>query len=99
MNRSRPASLSMSSSPSPLPSPLPTPAPVPTSGPTALRSVPDPRFDHAACGLLRTLAVGTIVAVNASFCDWVGYAPDALIAVRRVQELFTIGGRLFHQSH
>jgi PAS domain S-box-containing protein len=56
-------------------------------------------FDHAACGLLTTATDGTIVRVNATFCVWVGYSADELLEHRRVQDLLTIGGKVFHQTH
>src|SRR5687768_6179829 len=56
-------------------------------------------FDAAACGLLRTSDAGAIQRVNRTFCTWLGYEPDALIGRRRLQDLFTMGGRIFHQTH
>jgi phosphoserine phosphatase RsbU/P len=55
-------------------------------------------LDHAACGLLRTDSVGAILAVNRTFCGWTGYAREELIG-RKLPELLTIGGRIFHQTH
>ena len=59
----------------------------------------DTLYEHAACGLLLTEADGTIIGANATFCGWVGYAREELVARRRVQDLLTIGGRVFHQTH
>ncbi len=56
-------------------------------------------LDQAACGLLRTDGDGLFVWVNAPFCAWVGYAREDLVGRLKLQELFTIGGRLFHQTH
>ena len=53
----------------------------------------------AACGLVHTDAGGTFLRVNRTFCSWVGYEPDALIGACRLQDLFTMGGKLFHQTH
>ncbi len=63
--------------------------------------VPDAEelFDEAACGLIVTALDGVILKVNATFCDWVGIPREALVEKRRLQELFTIGGRIFHQTH
>jgi sigma-B regulation protein RsbU (phosphoserine phosphatase) len=55
-------------------------------------------LDLAPCALLRTMPDGSIVRVNATFCHWVGYEREELIG-RRLQELLTIGGRIFHQTH
>ncbi|MBC7896565.1 MAG: response regulator [Cytophagaceae bacterium] len=59
----------------------------------------DALFEHAACGLLVTSPDGTIQRVNTTFCEWLGYAADELISTRRVQDLITVGGRIFHQTH
>ena len=56
-------------------------------------------FDRAACGLLVTDPNGLIRKVNTTFCQWLGFAAEALVDKRRVQDLFTMGGRVFHQTH
>ena len=56
-------------------------------------------FQHAPCGLLVTGADGMIRRVNATFCNWTGYSEQELVGVRRVSELLTMGGRVFHQTH
>ncbi|MDP3151914.1 MAG: ATP-binding protein [Archangium sp.] len=55
-------------------------------------------FENAACGLVLTNPDGTIVRVNATFCSWTGFTAVELVG-RRVQELLTMGGRIFHQTH
>ena len=55
-------------------------------------------LDLAPCGLLRIDTGGTILRVNATFCQWVEYDRQALLG-RRLQDLMTIGGRIFHQTH
>ena len=50
------------------------------------------------CGLLCTDGSGTIVRVNATFSRWIGQPEVALIG-RRLPDLLTIGGRIFHQTH
>jgi sigma-B regulation protein RsbU (phosphoserine phosphatase) len=56
-------------------------------------------YDHAACGLLVTDADGTIRIVNATFCAWTGHARAELVGRRRLQDLLTVGARIFHQTH
>jgi sigma-B regulation protein RsbU (phosphoserine phosphatase) len=56
-------------------------------------------LDDVACGLMRTAEDGTILRVNRAFCDWVAQPPDALLHRRRFQDLLTMGGRIFHQTH
>lgn len=55
--------------------------------------------DDAACGLLQTNDRGLILLVNQTFCDWVGFTKQELIGKRKLQELFSVGGRIFHQTH
>ncbi|KAB0570208.1 PAS domain S-box protein [Pseudomonas palleroniana] len=55
-------------------------------------------FDNAACALAVTAEDGTIVRANARFGDWLGFDPDEL-GGRRFQDLLTMGGRIFHQTH
>jgi phosphoserine phosphatase RsbU/P len=56
-------------------------------------------YDRAACGLLVTAADGTILVVNDTFCRWIGIARDDLVGRRKLQELLTVGARIFHQTH
>jgi sigma-B regulation protein RsbU (phosphoserine phosphatase) len=54
--------------------------------------------DEAPCGLLQADGDGTLLWVNRTFCRWTGYAAEEL-AGRRFQDLLTMGGRIFHQTH
>jgi phosphoserine phosphatase RsbU/P len=56
-------------------------------------------FNEAACGLARTTGDGTFLHVNRRLCDWVGYSPEELCGGMKLQELLTMGGRIFHQTH
>jgi signal transduction histidine kinase/CheY-like chemotaxis protein len=56
-------------------------------------------FEHAPCGLLVTTADGAILRANAAACDWFGYREAELVGQKRVQDLLSIGGRLFFQTH
>ena len=70
---------------------------MPTGGEPALTA--DALYEHAPCGLLVTGREGTIRRVNATFCGWTGYEPEALVGQRKLQDLLTMGGRIFHQTH
>ncbi|HLL11302.1 MAG TPA: PAS domain-containing sensor histidine kinase [Rubrivivax sp.] len=59
----------------------------------------DELFDHAACGLLLTTPDGTIRRANNTFCQWTGYDCAQLSNQRRIQDLLTMGGKIFHQTH
>lgn len=56
-------------------------------------------FDDAPCALARTTDKGLLLRVNAAFCTWLGYADEELVGKRRLQDLFTMGGKIFHQTH
>ncbi|MGJ7486997.1 ATP-binding protein [Variovorax sp. LT2P21] len=60
---------------------------------------PESLYEEAPCGLLVTATDGTILKVNATFCGWVGHSAAELVGHKRVADLLTIGGRIFHQTH
>ncbi|MDN3222107.1 PAS domain-containing sensor histidine kinase [Pseudomonas nunensis] len=55
-------------------------------------------FEQAPCGLVVTKEDGTILRSNQTFSLWIGFDAQALIG-RRFQDLLTMGGRIFHQTH
>ena len=59
----------------------------------------DRLWEQAACGLLLTDANGLVLRANATFCGWIGVEADALLGQRRLQDLMTVGARIFHQTH
>jgi PAS domain S-box-containing protein len=77
-----------------------------------MHSVPDPRsqlgrlleedpadlYENAPMGYLSTLPDGEIVKVNRTFCAWTGRLADELLGTR-FQDLLTVGGRIFHETH
>lgn len=56
-------------------------------------------LDAAPCGLLQTADDGTILRANRTFCAWIGHSTEALVGKRRLPDLLTMGGRIFHQTH
>ncbi|MEJ8859386.1 ATP-binding protein [Variovorax robiniae] len=56
-------------------------------------------FDEFPTALLVTSITGNILKVNKTFCTWLGIERDDLVGRKRLQELFTMGGRIFHQTH
>lgn len=63
-------------------------------------SLPDPQtlFEEAPCGLVVTKEDGTILRANLTFSHWIGFSQPELCG-KRFQELLTMGGRIFHQTH
>lgn len=55
---------------------------MPTGSALALKA--DALYEHAPCGLLVTGPEGTIRRVNATFCGWTGYEPEALVGQRKL---------------
>lgn len=55
-------------------------------------------LDQAACGLMQTDATGLLLRVNRTFCTWLGYTAADLVGRRRLQDLLTMGGQIFHQT-
>ena len=60
--------------------------------------VPADLFDSAACALAVTSEDGTLVQTNARFSEWLGFSAAELCG-KRFQDLLTMGGRIFHQTH
>lgn len=56
-------------------------------------------LDAAPCGLLQTDARGLILWANRLFCSWVDCEHADVVGHRTIQELFSAGGRIFHQTH
>jgi sigma-B regulation protein RsbU (phosphoserine phosphatase) len=59
----------------------------------------DALFDGLPCGILVTSVRGTILKVNQTLCNWLGFTREELVERKKLQELFTMGGRIFHQTH
>jgi sigma-B regulation protein RsbU (phosphoserine phosphatase) len=56
-------------------------------------------YEHAACGLLLTDAGGAILQANRTGVTWLGYPRQELTGGMRLQDLLSIGGRVFYQTH
>lgn len=60
--------------------------------------MPAELFDSAACALAVTAEDGTILQANTRFGEWLGFSTTELCG-RRFQDLLTMDGRIFHQTH
>ncbi len=56
-------------------------------------------YENAPCGYLSTLPDGTFLRVNDTFLSWTGYGRADLLGRRRFQDLLTVGGRIFCETH
>jgi PAS domain S-box-containing protein len=64
-----------------------------------LEEDPDELYEHAPCGYLSTLPDGTIVRLNQTFLAWTGHAREQLLKRRRFQDLLTVPGKIFYDTH
>ncbi|GIJ52608.1 SpoIIE family protein phosphatase [Virgisporangium aurantiacum] len=62
-------------------------------------SDPDERLSNAPCGYLSTRMDGTIVGVNETLLEWLGYERDELVGYTTFQSLLAIGGRIYYETH
>jgi serine/threonine-protein kinase RsbW len=63
-----------------------------------LEEDPADLYENAPMGYLSTLPDGRIVKVNRTFCAWTGRPPEELLGTR-FQDLLSVGGRVFHETH
>ncbi|MBD8612482.1 PAS domain-containing sensor histidine kinase [Pseudomonas putida] len=56
-------------------------------------------YQQAPCALVLTNDKGLILKVNQTFCHWLAYTHEQLVGVRKLQELLTVGSRIFYQTH
>lgn len=64
-----------------------------------LRETVEELFDHAPCGYLSTLPDGTIILANQTFVSWTGHTRDWLLSGVHFQDLLTIPGKIYHDTH
>ena len=56
-------------------------------------------FEDAPCGYLVTHVDGTIVMVNRTFEAWTGLRRDQLLDGTRLQDLLSVGGQIYYETH
>jgi len=64
-------------------------------------SIPGPEqlYDSAPCGLLLADGNGDVLLVNDVLCTWLQCGREELVGRKRFQDLLTVGGRIFWQTH
>ena len=76
--------------------------PDPREGPAGLRRLleddPADLYENAPCGYFSALPDGQLVKANHTFCEWTGRPVGQLIGLR-FQDLLSIGGRVFYETH
>jgi PAS domain S-box-containing protein len=56
-------------------------------------------YESAPCGYVTARPDGTIVRVNRTLLDWTGHERGALLSGRGIQDLLTVPGRIFYETH
>lgn len=56
-------------------------------------------YEEAPCGLLLTDGSGLLMSANATFLKWFGYELSDLLGSQRFQDLLSVGGKIFYQTH
>jgi sigma-B regulation protein RsbU (phosphoserine phosphatase) len=56
-------------------------------------------YERAPCGYLSTTPDGTIVRVNGTFLSMTGYTREQLVGQRSFEQLLSVGGRIYHETH
>ncbi|MGV9673799.1 SpoIIE family protein phosphatase [Nocardia sp. NPDC003482] len=59
----------------------------------------DDLYENAPCGYLSTLLDGRIAKINTTLLTWLGYRREDLVGRRHFNDLLTVGGRLYHETH
>ena len=60
---------------------------------------PDQLYDAAPCGLLLASADGGVLDANTTLCNWLHCRKHEIVGKVRFQDLLTMGGRVFHETH
>ncbi|WP_142849448.1 ATP-binding protein [Telmatospirillum sp. J64-1] len=56
-------------------------------------------YEHAPCGYLTTLPDGLVVRVNKTFLSMLGRKQEDILSKCRFQDLLSIGGRIYSETH
>ena len=64
-----------------------------------LEETADELFENAPCGYLVTHLDGTILRVNRTFESWTGLPREQLLAGTRLQDLLSVGGQIYYETH
>jgi sigma-B regulation protein RsbU (phosphoserine phosphatase) len=59
----------------------------------------DQLYDAAPCGLLLANADGGVLDANTTLCNWLHCRKHEIVGKVRFQDLLTMGGRIFWQTH
>ncbi|HEX2198034.1 MAG TPA: ATP-binding protein [Burkholderiales bacterium] len=66
---------------------------------TLLEEDVEEAYEHAPAGYVSALPDGTLVKVNATFLAWTGFSGEQLVRRGRLQELLSVPGRIYYETH
>jgi PAS domain S-box-containing protein len=67
--------------------------------PGSLIETAEELYESAPCGYLSTLPDGTIIRANQTLLTWIGLERQALLGHKCFQDLLSIGGKIFYDTH
>jgi PAS domain S-box-containing protein len=67
--------------------------------PKAAIETPEELYESAPCGYLLTVPDGTIIRANQTCLTWIGMERHDLVGHKCIQDLLSIGGRIFYDTH
>ena len=70
-----------------------------TTAPEVAAESTEELYENAPCGYVTTRPDGTIVRVNRTLLRWTGRPREALLSRQRFQDLLTVPGRVFYETH
>jgi sigma-B regulation protein RsbU (phosphoserine phosphatase) len=70
-----------------------------SNGEDLLRDSAEELFEDAPCGYLSTDIEGKILRVNRTFERWTGRPREHLLGGQRFQDLLSVGGRVYYETH
>lgn len=56
-------------------------------------------YENAPCGYLSYLPDGTIVKINNTLLNWLGYSKVEVLYERKFRDFLSIGGKIFYETH
>jgi PAS domain S-box-containing protein len=67
--------------------------------PGSLIETAEELYESAPCGYVSTLPDGTIIRANQTFLTWIGIDRKNLVGHKCFQDLLSIGGKIFYDTH
>jgi PAS domain S-box-containing protein len=56
-------------------------------------------YENAPCGYISTFPDGIFAKVNRTFLNWTSYQQEMLLGKKRFQDILTVPGKIFYETH